>query len=52
MPYTARQKRAAGAELGRRRRGERPKLFKGATTAQLKDLASGPLKKPTRKSHG
>ena len=36
MPYTTRQRKAARAELARRNRGEKPKVFKGMSKAQLK----------------
>lgn len=44
MPYTAKQKRAMGAEIGRRKRGKK-RLFKGMTLAQLKHA----IKKPTKR---
>jgi len=36
MPYTTRQRKAACAELARRKRGEKPKIFKGMSVAELK----------------
>ena len=36
MPYTTRQRKAACAELARRKRGEKPKIFKGMSKAELK----------------
>ena len=36
MPYTTRQRKAACAELARRKRGEKPKIFKGMSMAELK----------------
>lgn len=53
MPFTERQRRAAGAELGRRRSGtkksaKRPtknRPFADMDKETLRDLAKGPLKK-------
>jgi len=40
MPYTARQRKAACAELARRKAGKKPKIFKGMSMAQLKEWCS------------
>ena len=45
MPYTEKQRKKAGAELGRRQRGEAPQM--DMTEAQLKKMAS--KKHATRK---
>ena len=37
---TEKQRKAAGAELGRRRRGLRPKLFEGMSEEELAKMAS------------
>ena len=48
MPFTAKQKRAMGAEIARRKKGKK-RLFKGMTVAQLKRA----IKKPTKRAkHG
>lgn len=39
MPYTTRQRRAAQAEYGRRKRGLKPQKFKSMSKAQLKKWA-------------
>ncbi len=52
MPFSEKQKKAAGAELGRRRKGQKSAKFKGATIAQLRDLASGPVKKRPKRPSG
>lgn len=49
MPFTKRQQRAAGADLARVRAGKRPRTFKGASEAQIRDLAKGPVKRKRRK---
>jgi hypothetical protein len=43
------QRRAAGAELARRRRGLKPKLFKGMSMAELRKMASKPRRKKSKK---
>jgi len=40
MPYTTRQRKAACAELARRKAGKKPKIFKGMSMAQLKEWCS------------
>ncbi len=47
MPYTARQKRAMGAEIARRKAGKKPRLFVGMTLAELKKAIKKPTKRPT-----
>ncbi len=53
---TEAQRMAAGAELARRRKGKKPRLFKGMSIAELRKMASKPKrakrgKKKTRRSH-
>jgi len=52
MPYTTRQRKAACAELDRRKRKQKPKLFKDMSIAQLKKwcTASKLEKKKTPRS--
>ena len=38
------QRRAAGAELSRRRKGQKPRLFKGMSIEELRKMASKPTK--------
>jgi len=45
MPYTARQKRAMGAEIARRKKGMKPRLFKDMSLAELRKA----IKKPTKR---
>ena len=45
---TERQRKAAGAELGRRRKGKKPRLFVGMSIEELRKMASKP-NKPRRK---
>lgn len=40
MPKTEKQRKAAGAELARRRRGEEPELFVHMTIEELRKMAS------------
>ena len=49
MPTTQKQRRAAFAELKRRRAGKKRKLFKGMSTAELERYAREPLHKKKRK---
>ncbi|HAM54039.1 MAG TPA: hypothetical protein DCQ64_00950 [Candidatus Rokubacteria bacterium] len=49
MSYSRKQQRAAGADLARVRAGKRPRVMKGATQAQLAEMASGPTKRPKAK---
>jgi hypothetical protein len=44
MPTSEKQRRAAGADLARKRAGKPVRRFKGASEAQLRDLASKPVK--------
>ena len=45
---TETQRRAAGAELARRRAGKKPKLFVGMSIEELRKMASKP-RRPKRK---
>ena len=45
---TETQRRAAGAELARRRKGKKPRLFVGMSIEELRKMASKP-NKPHRK---
>jgi hypothetical protein len=45
MPWTAKQKRAMGAEIARREKGLKPRLFKGMSLAKLKREIKMPTKK-------
>jgi uncharacterized protein DUF3008 len=55
MPYSAKQKRTAGAALGAKRSGKKPpagpiaNMAKSMSEGQLEDFASGPVKKPAKK---
>ena len=42
------QRRAAGAELDRRRKGKKPRLFVGMSIEELRKMASKP-RRPKRK---
>lgn len=43
MPRTERERRAIDAEISRREKGQRPKLFTGLTLAQLKRRIKQPI---------
>jgi len=45
MPTSEKQRRAAYAELNRRRRGGKSKMFKGMKTSMLDEYAHKPLEK-------
>ena len=47
LAKTSKQRRAAGAELARRRKGMKPRLFKGMSMEELRKMASKPRKKKT-----
>ncbi len=49
MPYTAKQRRAACAEYGRRKSGKKPWRFKGMSMAQLKKFCTGKLERRKKK---
>jgi len=46
MPWTVKQKRAMRAEIRRRRRGMKPRMFRGMSLAKLERE----VKKPTKKA--
>ena len=51
MPYSKKQKRAAGADLDRKRHGKKLRTFPQKTSEkQLADMASGPIKKKKKTS--
>jgi len=53
MPATTeKQRRAAGAELSRRRKGLKPKTFVGMSLAELRLMASKPKRKRRPRRHG
>jgi len=45
MPKTAKARKAAFAEIGRRKEGAKPKLFKDIGTKKLTSYAKKPLEK-------
>lgn len=52
MPFTSKQKRAAFAELGNRKKGGGGKMFGGMSDDKLKDYAHSPLEKKKGKKKG
>ena len=45
MPYSEKARRAAFAEVRRRKQGGKPKLFEGMGTRKLEEYAHEPLEK-------
>ena len=49
MPYSEKQRKAMWAEVGRRKKGGKARLFKGMSTAELEKHARMPLKKKAKR---
>ena len=49
MPYTEKQRKAMFAELSRRKKGQKPKLFKGMSYHELLKHAHAPMKKKKKR---
>ena len=49
MPYSDKQRRAAFAELGRRKRGKRSRMFGSMSAVKLKKYAHSPLESEVRR---
>lgn len=52
MPYTEKQRRAAFAELGRRKEGGKARNFRGMNAADLRTYAHAPKEKAMAKGKG
>lgn len=49
MPFSERQRKAAFAELGRRKKGLAVRGFKGMSEGELEEYAHAPLEKKRKK---
>lgn len=49
MPTSEKQKRAARAEYGRRKSGEKPQNFQGMSTPKLKEWSTSAVHKKKKK---